>query len=124
MAFVERLIPERGKEVFSMLYIFDVLQLCILIVTLISYSNSPLTLFWDLWRHSVCLTLLKSLQRSANDLLLLIYMAPRTSFMAAVGRNYGSCRTASPTIETETPPINRRAESEMDRLVQFDDLSD
>lgn len=121
---MERLTPERGKEVLSVLYIFDVLRLRILIITLISYSNSPLTLFWDLWRHSVCLTLLMSLQHSANDLLLLIYMAPSTSFMAAASRNYGSSRTTSPTTETETPLINRRVESEMDRFVQFDDLSD
>lgn len=108
-----------------MLYIFDVWRLRVLIITLMSYSDSPLTLFWELWRLSVCLTLLKSLQHSANDLLLLIYMAPSTSFMAAACRNYGSSRTTSPTIETETPLINRRAESEKtDRFVQFDDLSD
>lgn len=35
-------------------------------ITLISYSNPPLTLFWDLWRHSVCLTLPKSLWHSAE----------------------------------------------------------
>lgn len=38
-------------------------------------------------------------------------------------RNYGSSRTTSPTIETETSLINRRVESEMDRFIQFDDLS-
>lgn len=75
--------PGRGREVLSVLCIFDASRLCILIITLISYSNSPLTLFWDLWRHSVCLTLLESSQHSANDLLLLIYMAPSTSFVAA-----------------------------------------
>lgn len=93
LTFVERLIAERGKEVLSMIYIFDVLQLCILVITLISYSDSPLTLFWGLWGLSVCLTLLKSLQRSADDLLLLIYMAPSRSSVAAACRNYGPSRT-------------------------------
>lgn len=70
------------------------------------------------------LNTLKVFTAFSKDLLLLIYMAPRTSFMAAVCRNYGSFRTASPTIEAETHLINRRAESKMDRFAQFHDLSD